>query len=246
MNNQPRNINILGIIPARGGSKSIPYKNIADLGGKPLIAYTIEAAKQSKLIDAFIVSTDDEKIAEVARSYGADVPFLRPKELAEDHTPDLPVFEHALSWLKENRGWEPKILVHLRPTTPFKTAEDIDGVLKRMLDGNYDSGRSTHLLKGHSPYKCMLTDEDGITLLPLIKTVHYDTLGIDVPRQLLPKVFAINGILDATRTHYITEQHKMWGERICGYEVPQERAIDIDGPDDLKKAEKFLKGNTMV
>lgn len=236
-----KKVKILGVIPARGGSKSIPYKNIVDLGGKPLIAYAIAAAKASRFLDAFIVSTDDENIAEVARSYGADIPFLRPKEFAEDTTPDLPVFQHALSWLKENRGWEPEILVHLRVTTPFKTAADIDGVVSRMQEGNYDSVRSVHLWQGHSPYKSMLKAEDGMTLKPLLVTEYYDRLGIDVPRQLLPDIFVINGVVDATRTHFIMEQNKIWGARICGYDVPEERAIDIDGYEDLKKAEEYLQ-----
>ncbi|MDP2676847.1 MAG: acylneuraminate cytidylyltransferase family protein [bacterium] len=236
-----KDVKIIGIIPARGGSKSIPHKNIVDLGGKPLIAHTIEMAKKSKLLDAFIVSTDDEKIAEVARKYGADVPFLRPKELAEDKTPDLPVFQHAMTWLKENRGWNPEILVHLRPTTPFKTAEDIDGLLSHMIQGKYDSARSTHLWTGKSPYKSMLKGEDGVTLKPLLVTEHYDRLGIDVPRQLLPDVFVINGVVDATRTHFIVSENKMWGPHMCGYDIPEERAIDIDGYDDLEKAKEYLK-----
>lgn len=113
---------ILGIILARGGSKSIPKKSIALCAGKPLMYYTIKAAKESKLLTRIIISTDDEEMAEIARSYGVEVPFLRPKELAEDLTPDLPVFIHALKHLYDSEGYMPDVVVHLRPTTPLKKA----------------------------------------------------------------------------------------------------------------------------
>ncbi|MEK9186010.1 MAG: acylneuraminate cytidylyltransferase family protein, partial [Patescibacteria group bacterium] len=125
-----KKIQVLGIIPARGGSKSIPYKNIADVGGKPLIYYTIREAKKSKLLDAFIVSTDDPKIAAVAKKYGADVPFLRPAKISGDRSIDIEFMRHALDWVKKNRGWEPEILVNLRPTSPLRTAEDINKVIE--------------------------------------------------------------------------------------------------------------------
>ena len=119
----------LGIIPARGGSIRVPRKNIRSLGGKPLIACTIEAADSASRLDRVIVSTDDEEIAEVARSHGADVPFMRPAELATEDTPDAPVFIHALNWLGETEGFYPELLVNLRPTTPFKTGGIIDEVI---------------------------------------------------------------------------------------------------------------------
>src|SRR3989344_749868 len=113
---------ILALIPARGGSKGVPGKNIRLLAGAPLIAHSIRAAQESNYIDRVIVSTDDEKIAEVARIYGAEVPFLRPKEFAQDLTPDYPVFEHCLQWLAANENYRPDIVVHLRPTGPLRAA----------------------------------------------------------------------------------------------------------------------------
>ncbi|MEK9195421.1 MAG: acylneuraminate cytidylyltransferase family protein, partial [Patescibacteria group bacterium] len=123
---------ILALIPARGGSKGIPKKNIKLLGGKPLIVWSIEVAKQSRYIDRIIVSTDNEEIAEVARSAGAEVPFLRPAEIAQDLTPDMPVFEHALAWLRENDNFIPEFIVHLRPTGPLRTAKEIDEAIEML------------------------------------------------------------------------------------------------------------------
>src|SRR3989344_7391879 len=118
MLNSQKDIKILGIIPARGGSKSIPHKNIALLAGKPLIYYTIREAKKSRLLDAVIVSTDDPKIAAVAHACGADVPFLRPKKISGDTSTDIEFFQHALLWVEKHRGWKPDIVVNLRPTAP--------------------------------------------------------------------------------------------------------------------------------
>ncbi|MBI2055590.1 MAG: acylneuraminate cytidylyltransferase family protein, partial [Candidatus Sungbacteria bacterium] len=116
---------ILGIIPARGGSKSIPRKNIKELGGKPLIAWTIEAAKKSGVFDRIILTTDDSEIAEVGREWGVEVPFMRPNELAEDHTPTLPVIQHTLAWLEDNESYEPDAVMILQPTTPFRQPHHI-------------------------------------------------------------------------------------------------------------------------
>src|SRR5215207_6350228 len=118
----------LAIIPARGGSKGVPRKNLRLLGGRPLIQWSILAAQSARTLDRFIVSTDDPEIADAARSLGAEVPFLRPAEFAQDDTPDLPVFRHALEWFAENEGYEPDAVVHLRPTLSFRPADLIDAV----------------------------------------------------------------------------------------------------------------------
>lgn len=127
--------NIIAIIPARGGSKGIPRKNIRLLHGKPLIAWTIETALSTSCLKRVIVSTDDEEIAEVAEKYGAEVPFLRPKKYAQDDTTDMPVYEHTLHWLEENERYIPDIVVWLRPTAPLRTSEDIKNavnILRRL------------------------------------------------------------------------------------------------------------------
>ena len=125
-------MNVLGIIPARGGSKRVPRKNIKQLNGKPLLYYTIREAKKSKNIDRIIVTTDDREIADIALKFGAEVPFIRPCELAEDDTSDQPVFQHALQKLYEMDGYKPEIVLNLRPTSPFKTPEIIDQVVQKM------------------------------------------------------------------------------------------------------------------
>ena len=231
---------VLGIIPARGGSKSIPKKNIVPLAGKPLIAYTIIEAKKSRFLDACIVSTDSEEIADVARMFGTDVPFLRPAELAEDSTPDLPVFLHALQWLKENRGWAPDIVVNLRPTSPLRIAADIDAVISLMQKTGCDSCRTVSQ-PDNNPFKMWNLDESDSSLTPLLPTKYFHTLGTDVPRQLLPQnVYWQNGMVDATRAKFIFEG-KMYGPNIFGVITPPERAIDIDSPDDFIRAEIAIK-----
>src|SRR5512145_2606205 len=126
-------IDILALIPARGGSKSIPRKNICDLAGHPLIAYSISAGLQSKLVTRTIVSTDDEEIAAVAREFGAETPFLRPAEFAQDNTTDLPVFEHALEWLEANENYQPEIVIQLRPTSPIRPRDCVDSAVSLLL-----------------------------------------------------------------------------------------------------------------
>ena len=229
---------ILGIIPARGGSKSIPKKNIALLLGKPLIYYTLREAAKSRLLDAFIVSTDDEEIAEIAKTLGADVPFLRPKEFAQDLTSDLPVFQHTLSWLKENRGWDPEILVNLRPTSPLRIADDIDKVISFILETGCDSVRT--LSRGKTPFKMWYFDDNEYKISPLMSTEHYEKLGTDVPRQLLPQnIYCQNNMVDATRTKFIKDG-RIYGPDIRGLIIEARRSTDIDGPDDLEKAAYFM------
>ncbi len=125
---------VLAIIPARGGSKGIPRKNIRNFAGYPLIAYSIAAGLQAKYITRVIVSTDDEEIAAVARQYGAETPFLRPVEIAQDNSTDLPLFEHALQWLNSNEGYHPEIVVQLRPTSPLRPLTLVDDAVKLLLE----------------------------------------------------------------------------------------------------------------
>src|SRR5512134_1814031 len=121
---------ILALIPARGGSKGIPRKNIRSFAGYPLIAWSIAAARQSACVTRILLSTDDPEIAAVAREYGAETPFLRPAELAQDNTTDLPVFEHAIQWLAQNEGYQPDIVVQLRPTSPIRPRDCVDNAVK--------------------------------------------------------------------------------------------------------------------
>lgn len=233
-------VRVLGIIPARGGSKSIPRKNLAPILGKPLMFYSIRSAQQAKLLDAFLVSTDDAEIAAVARSYGADAPFLRPAEFARDDSPDLEFMCHALDWLEVVRGWTPEIIVNLRPTGPLRTGEDIDRVIRLMLDTGCDSAR-TISIPAHNPFKMWRVDAASARMDPLMPTEHFAVLGTDVPRQLLPQnVYWQNGLVDATRSKFIREG-SIYGPDIRGVVTDPRKSIDIDEPEDLEDAARRLK-----
>lgn len=230
----------LGIIPARGGSKSIPRKNIVPVCGKPLIYYTIQNAHDARLLDACIVSTDDEEIADVARSLGADVPFLRPAKLARDDSPDIEFLCHALLWLRDNRGWKPEIVLNLRPTSPLRIAEDIDAVIELMQRTGCDSVR-TVIKPQHKPHK-MWWLEDAARMRPLMPTERFETLGTDVPRQLLPQnIYWQTGLVDATRPRFILEENKIYGPDIRGLVSDPSRSVDLDDPEDLEVLELLMR-----
>lgn len=234
-----KTIKVLGIIPARGGSKSIPKKSIAPVLGKPLLYYTIRSAGESKLLDCCIVSTDSEEIAEVARSLGADVPFLRPVEFARDDSSDIEFMRHALDWLASERGWESEIVVNLRPTGPLRTGEDIDRVIQLMIETGCDSVRTVSR-PASNPFKMWRMDEASAKMEPLLPTEHFSTLGTDVPRQLLPQnIYWQNGLVDATRTKFI-KAGNIYGPDIRGVVTDPRKAIDIDEPEDLILAERSL------
>ena len=226
---------VLAIIPARAGSKTIRHKNIQLVGGKPLIVHSIEHGLQSGLIDRVIVSTDSEEYAEIARSAGAEVPFMRPEEFAQDHSTDLETFKHALEWLRENEGYNPEITVNLRPTFPLRKIEDIDAVITLLKDQeNLDSVRSV-VSALHTPYKMWFTDDDGI-LKPIIDHDIHDAHNL--PRQVLPKTYLQNACIDAVRTSVILEKDSMSGDTIYGYQM--EDFFDIDTDQDLRLADEAL------
>ena len=228
----------LGIIPARGGSVRVPKKNIRSLGGKPLIAYTIEAAAAATLLDRVIVSTDDEEIAEVARSSGADVPFMRPAELAAEDTPDTPVFIHALNWLAEAEGFYPELLVNLRPTTPFKTGGIIDEVISVALRTGADVVRTVTRTHGvHHPYWMFTLEEDGLAH-PVLPGVNLNTY---YQSQLLPSVYRLNGVVDAMRVSIIKSGDSLSTQQVQTVEVSELMAVDIDTELDFRFCELLLE-----
>lgn len=236
-----KEVKILGIIPARGGSRGIPKKNIARLGGRPLIYHTIQAAKKSKMLDSFIVSTDDPEIRAVAESFGADVPFLRPKRYARDNSTDIQFLKHAIAWLEKHRGWRPEIAVVLVPTSPTRTAKDIDDVLKFMLKNRCDSVRTIFDPSPYNPFKMWtLIDKNTGIMKPLLPTKNYSKVGTDVPRQLLPNYYLQIGLVHATRTRFI-KQGKVWGPDVRGFVVSAEKMVDIDTPRDLTAAAAVMK-----
>ena len=236
-----KQIKILGIIPARGGSKGIHRKNIVPLCGKPLIVYTIETAARSKLINATIISTDDREIARVAEKYGGDVPFLRPPELAKDDSPDIDFLKHALEWVEAYRNWHPEILVVLQPTLPFRTVEDIDKTLQFMLDQKCDSVRTLALPTHITPFKMwFLDDPETGKMSPVLKSEYYEELLTDAPRQKLRPAYWQPGIVIATRPEFV-RKGKIFGPDLRGFIVDIKNAHDIDEPEDLEFAEYLMK-----
>jgi len=220
----------IAIIPARGGSKGAPRKNIRPLAGKPLIAYSIEVAKQSKYIDKIFVSTEDKEIAKLAEKYGAEV-ITRPSELARDDTPDLPVFQHAIRTLKENENYLPEIVVNLRPTCPLRSVNDVDNAIKKILEQDCDSVRSVKEVTQH-PYWMFEVKKDD--LKNFIKDIDFNKY---YQRQLLPNLYIVNGAVDVMKTDIIINKNELYGKNIKCIIMPQERSIDIDTELDLKIAE---------
>lgn len=226
--------NILALIPARGGSKGIPKKNIRPLAGKPLINYTIEAALQSRYQIRVVVSTDDEEIAKIARAAGAEVPFLRPAELAQDETPTFPVVQHALQWLEQHEAYQPKLVVLLQPTSPLRRPEHIDRALELILSSEADSVVSLCEAE-HSPYWMKKVDAEG-RVSPFISIEEEYTR-----RQDLPKVYRLNGAIFVTRSEVIMRKNRLLGDDTRAYIMEQDDSIDIDTELDFKLAELLIK-----
>lgn len=229
-------VEVLAIIPARGGSKGIPRKNIKNLGGHPLIAYSIAAGLHSKLVSRTIVTTDDEEIARIARDFGAEVPFLRPEELAQDDTRDLPVFQHVLSWLKENEDYQPEVVVQLRPTSPFRPHSLVDEAVQILLDNPEASSVRGVVPSKQNPYKMWQVDEAG-QMKPLLDTSlveHYN-----MPRQELPETYWQTGHIDAIRTRTILGD-SMSGEQVYACQIDPLFSVDLDSLLDWEGAESRI------
>ena len=230
---------ILALIPARGNSKSIPRKNIRKFSGYPLIAYSIAAAKQSNLVTRTIVSTDNEEIAEVARAFGADVPFMRPDEFAQDDTLDLPVFIHALKWLWEHEDYEPDIVIQLRPTSPIRPVAMVDNAITLLIKHpDADSVRGV-VASDQNPYKMWHIKKSG-QLSPILKLSDIAE-PYNTPRQQLPPTYWQTGHIDAIRPDTILEKQSMTGKVIYPLVVSPEYSIDIDTYLDWERAERCIR-----
>jgi len=228
---------IVALIPARGGSKGLPDKNIRTLAGRPLIAWTIKAALASDRLDRVIVSTDSDRIAEVGREFGADVPFMRPAELAADDTPDLPVLQHAADWLADNDpAGAADLIVWLRPTAPLRGTEDIDAAVDTLLAHPEATAlRSVSGTKAH-PYWMKRLGDDG-----LLAPWEDGKDEVSYPRrQLLPDVYVLNGAVEVVRPSVAAATGTMYGDRIAAYVMPRERHVDIDSEFDLQAAALHL------
>jgi len=229
-------LEVLAIIPARGGSKGIPRKNIKLFAGYPLIAYSIQAALNSKYVTRTIVSTDDDEIASVAKEYGAEVPFLRPEEFAQDQTLDFPVFENLLKTLKESEGYYPDLVIQLRPTSPIRPINLVDDAIEEIFnDPEIDSVRGV-VPSGQNPYKMWKIDNKSGLIQGLLKLE-----GIEEPynsaRQSLPDTYWQTGHIDVIRTNVILEQKSMSGRKIKPIHIHPDFTVDLDKPADWQKAE---------
>lgn len=227
-------MSILGIITARGGSKSVPGKNIKLLAGKPLIAWTIEVALQSKELDRVIVSTDDENIAEVARKMGANVPFMRPVELSQDDSSHVSAILQVISFLEETEGYRPDYIMLLQPTSPFRTLEDIQKSVQLAKDYNAVAVISVCEATKH-PYKTYKLNENN-TLECFIPTdIKYKY------RQRLPKVHEENGAIYLNQRRSLLRDRTFFPEGTIAYVMPEERSLDIDTLWDFYIADLVLK-----
>jgi CMP-N-acetylneuraminic acid synthetase len=222
-------VNIIGIITARGGSRGIPRKNIKDLNGKPLIAYTIEVGKKSRHLNRVIVSTDDVEIADVAKTWGAEVPCMRPEEFARDNTPTLPVIQHMTRHIEETEKVD--IVVTLQPTSPLRTAEDIDGAVQKLIDTNADTVVSVVEVK-HHPYLTFKLDGDKLEPLYCMEK--------RLRRQELPTIYALNGAVYVTRRDTLLNRNSIYGDDNRGYVMPEERSMDIDSLFHFKLVEAIM------
>jgi CMP-N-acetylneuraminic acid synthetase len=227
---------VLGLVPARGGSKGVPRKNVRLLAGKPLLQWTAEAALAATRLDRVVLSTDDEEIADVGRRCGLDVPFLRPAELARDDTPTLPVVRHALSWVEE-RGSRYDAVCLLQPTSPFRSARDIDACIELLEESTADAVVTTlRVPSEYNPHWVYLRQGDGLLRL---------ATGESQPiarRQLLPPAFHRDGSIYVTRRSAIVDGDSLYGARVVGYELDASRSVNIDDLDDWRRAEAMLAG----
>ena len=230
---------ILALIPARGGSKGIPHKNIREFAGFPLIAWSIAAGLQAKSVSRVIVSTDDEKIAAIAREYGAEVPFMRPSDLAQDRTLDLPVFEHALKWLEDIEGYKPDHVVQLRPTSPIRPTDMIDSAVKILVEKpDADSVRGV-VSAGQNPYKMWRFNGYDKPLYPLL-SVDGVPEPYNAPRQILPQAYWQTGHIDAIRTTTITHKRSLTGDIVYPLVIDPRYTVDIDNLSDWEKYELLV------
>ncbi len=227
---------VLALIPARGGSKGIPRKNIRTFAGYPLIAWSIAAAQRAACAPRVVVSTDDAEIAAIARQFGAETPFLRPAELARDQTTDLPVFQHALTWLAEQEGYRPQVVVQLRPTSPLRPPGLIDEAVRILLSHpEADSVRGV-VPSGQNPFKMWRFETPDQPMKPLL-TLEGVEEPYNAPRQSLPPTYWQTGHIDAMRPATILEKGSMTGALVYPLVIEARYALDLDNLYDWARAE---------
>lgn len=219
---------VLAVIAARGGSKGLPGKNVREVGGKPMIAWTIEAALQAACLDRAILSSDDEGIIEVARRYGCDVPYVRPAELAQDDTSGMVPVLHAIRTLPEAYDY----IMLLQPTSPLRTAADIEACVALCFETQAQACVSVTPVKHHPWWTFELS---GHRLVPLIEAPEKSTR-----RQELPKAYGLNGAIYMARTPWLEAHQTFVSSETVGYVMPAERSVDVDTEFDLAIASMLL------
>jgi CMP-N-acetylneuraminic acid synthetase len=231
---------VIGLVPARGGSKGIPRKNIRLLCGKPLLQYTAEAALQTCSLTRVILSTEDEEIAEVGRRCGLDVPFLRPSELAKDETPMLSVVQHAIKWLEEQGDLFDAICL-LQPSNPLRRSQDIDACIRLLQERDCDSVVTVLPVPAkYNPHWTYLQDSDGRLR---ISTGESEPI---TRRQDLPPALHREGSVYVTKLSVLREQNTLYGSYIVGYPVHASRSVNIDSPEDWALAERILTESSTI
>jgi CMP-N-acetylneuraminic acid synthetase len=223
----------LALIPARGGSKGIPRKNIRLVGNKPLIAWTTEAACESELISRTIVSTEDQEIADIARQYGAEVPCYRPDNLAEDSSETIDAVLYTLDFLEQNEGYTPDYVVLLQPTSPLRRSDDIDEAIRFTIDRHADSVVSICEAKPHPLLSKTLT-QNGTLMDYIPGASDYSR------RQDFPAVYSLNGAIYINSTSSLRKERKFILPNTYGFIMPEDRSLDIDSPFDLFIADLVL------
>ena len=238
-----KNPEVLALIPARGGSKGIPRKNIRLFAGYPLIAYSIAAALQAQSAMRVIVSTDDQEIAEVARHFGAETPFLRPAELAADRTTDLPVFQHALHWLAEHENYHPEMILHLHATSPARPRGFVDQAVGLLRENPEVECVRSVVSPWQNPYKMWRIDPQSRRMVSLL-TVPGISEPYNTPRQLLPAVYLQTGHANAIRPAAIL-QGSMTGTAILPLMIDASYEVDMDTLADWERGEWLVATKTL-
>lgn len=230
---------VLGLVPARGGSKGVPRKNIRPLRGKPLLAYTIESARAAQRLSRLIVSTDDEAIARIARDWGAEVPFLRPAELSADDTLDQPVLLQALRWLADHEEYTPDYIAVLRPTSPLRQSQHIDGAIKVAIDTGADMVKSVNVTAVH-PHKTWRIESGR--LRPFLPSAIWNRLGPDVPRQQLATAYWQNGVVDVWRVDMVLHPPPSFEHVVfVPYLVDPRYSADLDTEENFERTEVIME-----
>lgn len=224
---------LLGVITARGGSKGIPKKNVVLCGGIPLLAWTIRAALESQVVSRLVLSTDDEEIAEVGTSYGAEVPFMRPARLAEDWTPSIDVLINVLEHLERTEGYRPEYVLLLQPTSPLRREIDIRLAWEKMLSTDALSVIGVSPAHQH-PFWIKRMDAEG-------RLSSFLPTPVPAVRQELPPAYIVNGAIYLSSRETILANKSFYSDRTYGYVMPVERSVDIDTEFDLQLAELLMQ-----